>query len=374
MNYSIASLMKNEIIKLYRKKKILICVIVAVIASIWLIVSGIGNNIENDRFQLKNAQGDLSKAASVEEKKSLEDAVSGLKKSIAQYELSVNAPMKEVKENYNKQIMDLNSEKEKSSNHYKTLIIDSNINFIKYLDENNLRPTNEIQLDSNGRMKNAIGVFSILAIIITLIIASDMVSSEFASGTIKVLITRPVSRFKIILSKFIISTVICSLFVLTAEIIVYLLTGLIKGFATLNYPEKVYPVLGDSNISPMIPEWKLFIYSFILQVLFIACLSAFFIMMSSLIKNNLYIAVLSVFIIAVGFSFRIFEGLKFCSGLLFTGYFDCINIVNRKMQMDSGASYVSVGEAIIVLVLYTAAFLFVSKRKIEARDVEVTAA
>lgn len=90
--------------------------------------------------------------------------------------------------------------------------------------------------------------------------------------------------------------------------------------------------------------------------------------MSSLLKNNLYIAALSVFVIIVGFSFIIFEGLKFCSGLIFTGYIDCINIVTRKMQMDSGANYVSVCEAVIVLVLYTAAFLFVSKRKIEARD------
>jgi|GEM_PF-3318073 len=368
MNYSIASLMKNEIIKLYRRKKILICTIIAVIASIALIAKGTGDNIEYNRYQLRNAKHELSKASSLDEKRNLETSVSRFKKAISDYELSVNAPMKEVKENYKKQIIDLNNEKEKSSDHYKNLLINSDINFIKYLDENNLRPTNEIQLDSNGRMKDAIGAFSLLAIILTLIIASDMVSSEFSSGTIKVLITRPVSRFKIILSKFIISTVLCSLFILIFEILAYLISGLIKGFTTLNYPEKVYPILGDNKISAIIPEGKLFIYCFILQVIFIACLSAFFIMMSSLMKNNLYIAALSVFVIIVGFSFRIFEGLKFCSGLFFMGYIDCINIVTRKMQVDSGANYVSVGEAVIVLILYVAVFLFVSKRKIEARD------
>lgn len=371
MNYSIASLMKNEITKLYGRKKILICIIIAVIASIALIISDSGSNIENNRFQLKRTQNDLVKATNLEQKRTLENAVSQFKKSIAEYELSINAPMEEVKENYKKQIMDLNNEKEKNNDHYKNLIIDSNINFIKYLDKNNLRPTNQIQLDSNGRMKDAVGTFSLLAIILTLIIASDMISSEFSSGTIKVLITRPVSRFKIILSKFILSTAVCSIFVLIFEILVYLIGGLIKGFTTLNYPEKVYPILGDNKISQIIPDWKLFIYCFILQVIFIACLSAFFIMMSSLVKNNLYIAILSVFVIIVGFSFRIFEGLKFCSGLIFTSYIDCINIVTKKMQMDSGASYVSVGEAVIVLILYTAAFLFISKRKIEARDLEM---
>lgn len=37
-------------------------------------------------------------------------------------------------------------------------------------DENNLRPTNQIQLDSNGRMKDAIEAFSLLAIILTSIV------------------------------------------------------------------------------------------------------------------------------------------------------------------------------------------------------------
>lgn len=368
MNYSITSLMKNEIVKLYRRKKILICIIIAVITSIGLIARGTGGNIEHNRYQLEHAELELSKASNLDQKRNLENSVSRLKKVISGYELSVNAPMKEVKENYKKQVMDLNNEKEKSSDHYKTLLIDSDINFIKYLDANNLRPTNEIQMDSNGRMQDAIEVFSFLAIILTLIIASDMVSSEFSSGTIKVLITRPVSRFKIILSKFISSTAVCSFFVLVFEILVYLISGLIKGFTTLNYPEKVYPILGDNKISQIIPEWKLFIYCFILQVIFIACLSAFFIMMSSLMKNNLYIAALSVFVIIVGFSFRIFEGLKSCSGLIFTSYIDCVDIVTREMQMDSGANYVSVGEGVIVLILYIAVFLFVSKRKMEARD------
>ncbi|CAN7202577.1 ABC transporter permease [Rossellomorea sp. LjRoot5] len=49
----------------------------------------------------------------------------------------------------------------------------------------------------------------------TLIIAGDIVSSEFSSGTIKLLLIRPISRVKILLSKYITVLVIAT--VLTAS-------------------------------------------------------------------------------------------------------------------------------------------------------------
>lgn len=378
MNYSVISLMKNEIIKLHKKKKILICIVILVLASFIVVVHGSGQGIKDYRQQLKEAQYQLDKSTEIGDKNNWSKSVGNLKNSIEAYHLSVEAPISEVKNYYNKQVKKLQSmEKNNDINgkSYDDPIIENDINYIRYLNYHNLRPTNDIELDSNGYMKDAIGVFSLISIILVLIIASDMISDEFLAGTIKILITRPVSRMKIIFSKFVSSVALCSSLVLIFEIGVFLLGGVIKSFSSLNYPEKVLPIFEYSNkygfsipikkTGTIIPEWKLFIYCFMLQVLFIICLSAFFIMMSCLIKNSVYVILSSMLVIIIGFLFQIFEGLKFYSGMLFMNYCSVINIVTRKVEMDLGTYYVSILEAITILILYTAVFLFISKKSMD---------
>lgn len=316
MNYSVISLMKNEIIKLHKKKKILICIVILVLASFIVVLHGSGQGIKDYRQQLKEAQYQLDKSTEIGDKNNWSKSVGNLKNSIEAYHLSVEAPISEVKNYYNKQVKRLQSmEKNNDINgkSYDDPIIENDINYIRYLNYHNLRPTNDIELDSNGYMKDAIGVF--------------------------------------------------------------LLGGVIKSFSSLNYPEKVLPIFQYSNkygfsipikkTGTIIPEWKLFIYCFMLQVLFIICLSAFFIMMSCLIKNSVYVILSSMLVIIIGFLFQIFEGLKFYSDMLFMNYCNVINIVTRKVEMDLGTYYVSILEAITILILYTAVFLLISKKSMD---------
>ncbi|WP_236285680.1 ABC transporter permease [Paenibacillus allorhizoplanae] len=82
-------------------------------------------------------------------------------------------------------------------------------------------------------VKNAVGLFIPLII---MVISADIVSSEHSTGTIKLLLTRPVRRWKILLSKLITVIFFTSLTVLSTGLICYLISGVVFGYNGWNLP------------------------------------------------------------------------------------------------------------------------------------------
>ncbi|TBL68539.1 ABC transporter permease [Paenibacillus thalictri] len=82
-------------------------------------------------------------------------------------------------------------------------------------------------------IKNAINLFIPLMV---MVIASDLVSSEHSNGTIKLLLTRPVERWKILLSKLITLILFISLTVLSTAALCYLISGIIFGYGGWDMP------------------------------------------------------------------------------------------------------------------------------------------
>ncbi|THF81194.1 ABC transporter permease [Cohnella fermenti] len=76
-------------------------------------------------------------------------------------------------------------------------------------------------------LANAVTLFIPLMV---LAIASDLVSSERASGTIKMLLTRPVRRWRILASKLVALTLYVSLVIPTTALLCYLISGLAFGY------------------------------------------------------------------------------------------------------------------------------------------------
>lgn len=90
-------------------------------------------------------------------------------------------------------------------------------------------------------------------------IASDIVSAERTSGAIKMLLTRPVRRWKVLLSKLITLIMFVSLIVLSTFIICYLIAGLFFGYSGFNVPVFTgFQLNGDdvdiSNVHA-VPQW-----------------------------------------------------------------------------------------------------------------------
>ena len=101
--------------------------------------------------------------------------------------------------------------------------------------KNNI-PNVDFKLDARKSIDATYVIFINIVAIITIIIASSIVSSEFSKGTIRLLMIRPASRWKILLSK-LISLFIISLVLLTASItLVTIVSGFIYGFNGLATP------------------------------------------------------------------------------------------------------------------------------------------
>ncbi|WP_213504754.1 ABC transporter permease [Paenibacillus faecis] len=137
-------------------------------------------------------------------------------------------------------------------------------------------------------------------------IGSDIVSSERTSGTIKVLLTRPVRRWKILLSKLITLMMFVSLIVLSTFVICYLISGLFFGYRGFDAPVFTGFQLSGSDVDVSavhaVPQWKyLFmqaglvwfvgvtvaVLAFMVSVLVRSTAASIVIMMASLIAGSI---------------------------------------------------------------------------------------
>ncbi|ANS74771.1 ABC transporter permease [Paenibacillus yonginensis] len=90
-------------------------------------------------------------------------------------------------------------------------------------------------------------------------IASDIVSSERTSGTIKMLLTKPVRRWKVLLSKLITLFMFVSLTVASAFVICYAISGLVFGYQGFTMPVFTGFQLDGSDVDlsgvHAVPQW-----------------------------------------------------------------------------------------------------------------------
>jgi len=105
---------------------------------------------------------------------------------------------------------------------------------LQYNLDHNINPS-----DPNGVtftrtfLDNAVTLFIPLLV---MAIASDIVSSERSTGTIKMLLTRPIRRWKVLLSKWIVLMMFTGIIVLLTALLSYLISGLVFGYGGWTYP------------------------------------------------------------------------------------------------------------------------------------------
>lgn len=106
-------------------------------------------------------------------------------------------------------------------------------------------------------MKNAVSLFLPLLVAV---IGADIVSSEQSSGTIKLLLTRPVPRWRVLTSKLITLIMFVSLITVLTGLISYLVSGSVFGFRGWEEPVLVgYRIVGEELSTAdvyTVPQWK----------------------------------------------------------------------------------------------------------------------
>lgn len=177
------------------------------------------------------------------------------------------------------------------------------IDQLKYFLENNINPLDSSAAKFTIRfMEQSIYLFLPLLMIV---LAADMVSGEAADGTIKLLLTRNVPRWKILLSKYLALQIMELIVLVMAAVIAVAVSGIFFGYGGWMTPVATgFRVIGDQlDTSGVmnVPQWQymFMVYglgyfvsvvvgtiSFMISVLVRSTPASIGIMMASLIGGN----------------------------------------------------------------------------------------
>lgn len=249
--------------------------------------------------------------------------------------------------------------KEASKNDPYKKSIEKNIAINEYRIKHNISPIEERNvwtfIDSTSDVIVLVGLF-------TIIIAANIVASEFNWGTIKLLLIRPYSRSKIILSKYL-TSILFGLVFLTVLFIASLVIGLILFGPAEGNPSYLAYVDGHvEEQSRLLYSAKLYLLSFIET--FMLATMAF--MVSTIFRNNTIAIGLSIFLLFMGNVITTIVASKYewAKYLLFANtnlmqYTDGVPIVEGMTMLFS----------CIVLICYLVIFLFLSFYVFSKRDV-----
>ncbi|WP_409276004.1 ABC transporter permease subunit [Neobacillus sp. SCS-31] len=112
-------------------------------------------------------------------------------------------------------------------------------------------------------IENSIDLFLPLMV---MVIASDLVSSEHSQGTIKLLLTRPIKRWRVLLSKYVTLCLSVSLIVAIMGILSYLISGLVFGYKGWGAPILTgFSAAGstlDTSDVKLVDQWQYLLMEF----------------------------------------------------------------------------------------------------------------
>ena len=136
-----------------------------------------------------------------------------------------------------------NKTKEEQLNYDESL---KNANIDKYYIENNI----VIEKDNNAgdTLANIMNEYGMFIIIFSIIVAGTIVSNESQKGTIKLLLTRPYTRNKILLYKYIVSVLSIFMFIAVFMITEFIVGGIADGFNTFKIPMVDYNIKANSIV------------------------------------------------------------------------------------------------------------------------------
>ena len=193
-----------------------------------------------------------------------------------------------------------------------------------------------------------------------MLVAGDVVAGEGAAGTFRIILTRRISRFKILIAKLIAAYLYTIILILFFAIMSLGLGSLWLGIGDL--------VVFDEGILILSQEvaWARFALAFVFAIFVMLVVTTLCFMFSSMVNNGIGPIVGAMAIIIIGLALAnipidIFEKI---SPYLFTSYFD----IWQKAFFDP-IPWRDIGNDAIVLTIYTLVFLIISTVQFIRRDI-----
>lgn len=380
-------LVKNELIKILKKTK------TKIVFGLFLVFLGVCTfalyneskymeksksldyKIQQNRDSIKYTEEQLAKAKKTNDK----EFINILKKQLNEYEeerikyedqLNNSNNVEQWKVELDEEIKnnEANLKSKDISEEDKTWIIER-IEKLKYLRENNIKPLYGYEFNAYNYIETIMSILgtSILAIGIA-IFMGDIVSGEYKPGTFKLLLTQPVSRGKIILSKFIAGAISSVMFIISGEMLVFLGVGFITKFQGATYPQSVGAryfldtsnmqvdkysnLIKLANTGKIVSFNEFIIKSILLQILFIITCCAVFFLISTIFKSSGISVTLSIIIATLGtVIFRVFNYSSQFAHLSFLSYSHVTSVISGEAAYIYKNVNITIGNGIVVMIV-----------------------
>jgi ABC-2 type transport system permease protein len=212
-------------------------------------------------------------------------------------------------------------------------------------------------------MKDMAPISSLIGLFV-IVVASDIVSSEFAKGTIKMLLIRPFSRWKILLSKFLATLGFAFVMWLVVIAASWLVGGIAYGFGGM---DQVYLIITEEQqvIERLIVEY---VFTNIgLEFIELTALVALSFMISTLFMSNSVAIGVAMFTMFAGNTIVMLLANK--DWIIYTLFanMDLSVLIDGQYQLIEG---LTLPFSISVLAVYTALMLAVTFTVFQKRDVK----
>lgn len=325
-------------------------------------IASLEESIEYSKEQIKNYENIIKNGVSEDEwKKQLDEEIKYAKEDVERY--------KDYDDEWSKQYIVQAQER---------------LEKFTYLKENNIEPLYGWEYDSYNYMSSLMQFLGMAILVAGIaVFMSDIVSGECTPATLKFLLIQPVTRGKVLLSKFIAVTITVLSMILGGELLGFLFVNFTSNSNSSSYPvsigtlyEKVINPDGTEMLSKVIgsghmgTNLELFIKSMLFQGLFIVTACAVIFMISTLIKSSMITMAISVVLtvfLTIG-SFNL-SALKKVAHLVFLNFGDSISVFTGNSAMMMQNPNITVKNGIIVMIItsivaYAIAHINFSKKDI----------
>jgi len=197
---------------------------------------------------------------------------------------------------------------------------------------------------------------------------ADMVSGECTPPTLKLLLTQPVSRRKVLLSKFIAVVASATIMIVVIELIAFVIMGLIFGFGNFNYPMPVgtrfefdktqvingtHPLVSVAGSTYLITRGAFLVRMFLIQVLAIITVASFAFMLSSIFKSSMVSVSLSIVTPVVLFILSNMQSLSKFNMFMFTNNLSSQYIIQGQYATKFNNPMITPTFSIMILIVWT---------------------
>ena len=211
---------------------------------------------------------------------------------------------------------------------------------------------------------------------------SDIVSGESTPPTLKFLLVQPISRAKVILSKFIAVTTTVILMIGGLEIITIGVIGVFTGFNAAKMPQRIHKLyewnstngvteLTEVANSGILTNRGMYLLESLgIQILFIVACCAFIFLISALFKSSMITMAISVMLcVGVTMLSEVSETIRKVSKYIFLSYGDSTSLVDGSIAQYYGSPDITIAFGIVVLVVTTVVCYLISQFVFSKKDI-----